>query len=64
MLNDHSIQDTLLITTEALLSVFKGRLIDAREKDTAIESCEVSIQESPEKAECRLVVRMICRHGS
>jgi len=51
------------MTSEALLSVFKGRLIDARERDTAIDSCEVSIQERPEKTECRLVVRMICRHG-
>ncbi|KAI9844289.1 MAG: hypothetical protein M1837_005699 [Sclerophora amabilis] len=51
------------IYNKALLSVFKGRLMDARDKDTAIERCEISIQDRPEKAECRLVVKMICRHG-
>ncbi|KAL8939775.1 MAG: hypothetical protein Q9216_003162 [Gyalolechia sp. 2 TL-2023] len=48
---------------QALLSVFKGRLGDAREKDTAVERCEVSIQDQPDSLECRMIVKMICRHG-
>lgn len=48
---------------QALLSVFKGRLLDARERDTAIENCELSIQDNPDTVECRLIVKMFCRHG-
>lgn len=48
---------------EALLSVFKGRLLEARERDAAIERCEVNIEERADKTECRLVVKMVCRHG-
>ena len=36
---------------------------DLREKDTAIERCECHIQEQPDQAECRLFVKMVCRHG-
>ncbi|KAI9845388.1 MAG: hypothetical protein M1838_001743 [Thelocarpon superellum] len=49
---------------KALLSVFKGRLLDARDRDTAIERCELSIQDRPGVAECRLLVKMMCRHGT
>ena len=28
-----------------------------------MERCEVSIQDRPDKTECRLVVKMVCRHG-
>jgi len=38
-------------------------LLDAKERDAAIERCEVSIEERANKAECRLMVKMICRHG-
>ena len=48
---------------QALLSVFKGRLGDVRDKDTAVERCECHIQDQPDKTECRLFVRMLCRHG-
>lgn len=34
-----------------------------RERDTAVERCEVSIQDRPDKTECRLIVKMVCRHG-
>ncbi|KAI9798917.1 MAG: hypothetical protein M1825_004930 [Sarcosagium campestre] len=47
----------------ALLAVFRGRVHDVRDKDTAIERCELSIQDRPDKTECRIVVKMICRHG-
>ncbi len=48
---------------QALLSVFKGRLGDVRDKDTAVERCEGYIQDQPDKTECRLIVKMVCRHG-
>ncbi|KAK2784466.1 hypothetical protein FQN53_008455, partial [Emmonsiellopsis sp. PD_33] len=47
----------------ALLSVFKGRVNDFKDRETAIERCEVRVQDGPDEAECRFVVRMICRHG-
>ncbi|KAI4176297.1 MAG: hypothetical protein LQ343_001035 [Gyalolechia ehrenbergii] len=48
---------------KALLSVFKVRLGDLREKDTAVERCEVAIQDQADKTECRIIVKMVCRHG-
>ena len=48
---------------QALLSVFKGRVGDMRDKDTAVERCECYVQDQPNKTECRLIVKMICRHG-
>ena len=38
-------------------------MMDTREKDTSIERCEVSVQDRPDKIECRLIIKMICRHG-
>jgi cell cycle checkpoint control protein RAD9A len=61
--SQYLIGDHRLMPSEALLSVFKGRLLDARDKDAAIERCEVSIEERADKTECRLMVRMICRYG-
>ena len=43
--------------------MFKGRLGDFRERDTAAERCEVAIQDDIANTECRIVVRMICKHG-
>ncbi|KZF22748.1 DNA repair protein rad9 [Xylona heveae TC161] len=51
------------IYNKALLSVFKGRISDPKEKDTAVEKCEIALEDRPDKAECRLVIRMICMHG-
>ncbi|KAE8372730.1 Rad9-domain-containing protein [Aspergillus bertholletiae] len=45
---------------KALLSVFKGR---TREKDTAVERCEVELHEHPDQTECRLGIKMICGLG-
>lgn len=56
-------QSFLLIQVQALLSVFKSRLGDVKEKDTAVERCEVSLQDRPDETECRMIVKMICRHG-
>ncbi|KAI9795597.1 MAG: hypothetical protein M1833_006918 [Piccolia ochrophora] len=47
----------------ALLSVFKARLGEARDRDTAIEKCELSIQDRSQNVECRIVVKVFCRHG-
>ena len=46
-----------------LLSVFKGRGYDTKEKESPIERCEVQVQDQPGMAECRLIVKMLCRHG-
>ncbi len=43
--------------------MFRGRLLDARDRDTSVERCELSIQEGTQRAECRLVVKMFCKHG-
>ncbi|KAM5448514.1 putative exodeoxyribonuclease III [Microsporum audouinii] len=51
------------IYIKALLSVFKGRAIDFKDKDTAIERCVTQLFDSPDESECRLVVQMICKHG-
>lgn len=49
---------------KALLSVFKGRVSDpSRERETAVERCEVSVQDGEGQARSRFVVRIICRHG-
>lgn len=48
---------------KALLSVFKSRITDSRGGDTAIERCDVSIEDQPNKVQCRLIVKMICRLG-
>ncbi|KIW32897.1 uncharacterized protein PV07_04410 [Cladophialophora immunda] len=47
----------------ALLSIFKRRLGDQRDKDTALETCDCELQDNPDQAECRLVFRLNCRQG-
>ena len=54
---------TMLRVHQALLSVFKGRTSD-KDKDTAVERCEVEIHEDAQQTECRLVIRMICGLGT
>jgi cell cycle checkpoint control protein RAD9A len=49
--------------TKALLSVFKGRLHDPLGRDGAIDSCEVSVQERDNEAQCRFIVKMVCNQG-
>lgn len=51
------------LSYQALLSVFRSRVFDTREREAAVEKCEVFIQDQPDKTECRLVVMMFCRHG-
>ncbi|KAF4624704.1 hypothetical protein G7Y89_g13468 [Cudoniella acicularis] len=48
----------------ALLSVFKGRIGDpTRERDTAIERCDVSVEDEEGKTKSRFVIKIVCRHG-
>ncbi|EXJ69070.1 uncharacterized protein A1O5_08005 [Cladophialophora psammophila CBS 110553] len=47
----------------ALLSIFKRRLGDQRDKDTALETCDCELQANPDQPECRLVFRLNCRQG-
>lgn len=48
---------------QALLSVFKGRAGESRDKQTAVERCDVELHDSPDEAECRLHIQMICGQG-
>ena len=50
------------LTHQALLSVFRGRASE-RDRDTAVERCEVGLLEDTEQTECRLTIRMICGLG-
>ena len=38
-------------------------MTEGRDRDTALELCEVELQAKPDQTECRLIIRMICRHG-
>ncbi|OQD75386.1 hypothetical protein PENDEC_c007G06151 [Penicillium decumbens] len=49
------------ILLKALLSVFRGRV--DRNKDTAVERCDMELHEDPQETECRLTVKMICGLG-
>ncbi|KAI5305140.1 hypothetical protein KEM56_005185 [Ascosphaera pollenicola] len=50
---------------KALLSVFKGRVNDTRDKDNVVERCEVRLYDggSRDDSKCRLAIRMFCKHG-
>ncbi|OJD28936.1 dna repair protein rad9 [Diplodia corticola] len=54
---------TCRVYNKALLSVFKGRIIDPRGKDTTVDRCEVSLQDRPDQAECRLIIKMLSDQG-
>ncbi|KAI4723434.1 Rad9-domain-containing protein [Aureobasidium sp. EXF-10727] len=54
--------DMSLTYLKALLAVFKSRISDPRGGDTSIDRCEVSVEDKPNKVQCRLVVKMVCRH--
>lgn len=48
---------------QALLSIFRKRNLDTKEKETALERCEFELQARADETKCRLVIRMICRQG-
>ena len=43
--------------------MFKGRVNDFRDRDTAVERCVVEVFDSPDEDKCRFVIKMICRQG-
>ena len=46
------------------MSVFKGRTVDpTREKDTAVERCDVSVEDGENNSKSRFIVKIFCRHG-
>ncbi|KAF3907918.1 hypothetical protein ABW21_db0203598 [Orbilia brochopaga] len=58
------------IHVKALLPVFRGRYVQEavnKERDEnlvqGIEKCEVSLHERENKVQCRLVIKLFCRHG-
>ena len=56
--------DDMLTRHQALLSVFKSRVVDpTRERDTAVEKCDVSVEDGEGKAKSRFIIKIMCRHG-
>lgn len=52
------------IHNKALLSAFKGRVSDPlKERDTAIERCDASIEDGKTGTKSRLIIKMVCKHG-
>ncbi|KAI5294065.1 hypothetical protein KEM52_004760 [Ascosphaera acerosa] len=51
---------------QALLSVFKGRANDPRNRDVGIERCVVTLydEDAASRLKCRLIIRMFCKHGT
>lgn len=54
---------TCSLLTRALLSVFKSRVLEVRNKETAIDHCDISVLDSPDETECRFIIKMVCTHG-
>lgn len=36
---------------------------DTRGRETTVEQCDVSVQDQPDKTACRLIVKMLSKHG-
>ena len=34
-----------------------------KDRDTALERCDIELQADPDQTKCRLIIRMICRQG-
>ncbi|KAL2872383.1 putative DNA repair protein rad9 [Aspergillus lucknowensis] len=47
---------------KTLLPVFRGRT-GGRGRDTAVERCELAVQDDLDETECRLVIKMMCGLG-
>jgi cell cycle checkpoint control protein RAD9A len=54
----------MLMLVQALQSVFKLRSGDPRGRETAIDRCDVAIQDDQDVAESRFVVKMITKSGA
>ncbi|KAH8821566.1 DNA repair protein-like protein rad9 [Xylogone sp. PMI_703] len=53
------------IYNKALLSVFKGRVVDStRERDTGVERCDVSVEDGNGRSgRNRFIIKIFCKHG-
>lgn len=49
------------LQNRALLSIFKKRQADSKEKETSIERCEFELQARADETECRLVFKLFCK---
>ncbi|EEQ91998.2 DNA repair protein rad9 [Blastomyces dermatitidis ER-3] len=54
---------TCQLYIKTLLSVFRARASDFKDRETAVERCEMRLQYSPDETQCRFIIQMICRHG-
>lgn len=57
------LREYCLTSCKALLSIFKRRQNDLRDKEGGLESCDCELQANEDQAECRLVFRLNCRQG-
>lgn len=48
------------LQNRALMSIFKKRQADNKEKETSIERCEFELQARPDVTECRLIFKLFC----
>lgn len=51
------------VQNRALLAIFRRRLADPRDKDVALERLDFELQARSDQTECRLIFRLICKHG-
>nr|POF13323.1 dna repair protein rad9 [Quercus suber] len=55
---------TCQLSNRALQAVFRGRASDGRSRESIVERCDVSVQDQLDKVECRLVVKLFCKHAN
>ncbi|RMZ87546.1 hypothetical protein DV736_g5231, partial [Chaetothyriales sp. CBS 134916] len=51
------------VLNKALLSIFRKRLADGRDKETALERLEFELEAGTDQTECRLVFKLVCKYG-
>lgn len=49
------------LQNRALLSIFKKRQADSKDKETSIERCDFELQARADETECRLVFKLFCK---
>ena len=54
----------LILAAGTLVGLQSCRVVDpTREKDTAVERCDVSVEDGEGKTKSRFVIKIVCRHG-
>ena len=48
---------------QALAAIFRRRLAETRDKESALERCDFELQARPDQTECRLIFKLICKQG-